>query len=393
MGPPFCIDGQTLYGRHALALRLHAGPDTARVARPDAPTVGAARGNEIDILQRYPQVAGEPLAMAMMCQTLKTKGLAADAFALGQAAMIAAPGDTDVRDLVRAALSAGVPHWHAPMLRDGPRNACYAQAIARAVTPGMRILEIGTGAGLLSLLAARAGAQVITCEANPVVAAAAREIALRNGLADRITVISKYSTELEIGHDLAEPADLLMSELFDDALFGDGIVDIIADARRRLLRPDAPILPPRAELRCALVALDHPTDWPLGMVEGFDLSPFNMLSAPPPAALRARPEGAVRRSAPASLLTMDFEAPDFGAMRETATLISEGGPIHGVVQWLRVDFGAGVIFENSPFDDSNSHWGAPIHPLAQPIDTTPGEAIEVTARLVSAQLLISARRA
>lgn len=348
--------------------------------------------DDIDILQRYPQVADQPLAMAMLCQALKTKGLAGDAYALGMAAVTAAPGDTDVRDLVRAALSAGVPHWHAPMLRDGPRNACYAQAIARLVTPGMRVLEIGTGAGLLSLFAARAGAQVITCEANPVVAAAAREIARRNDLADRITVISKYSTDLEIGQDL-EPADLLMSELFDDALFGDGIVDVITDARARLLRPGAPILPPRAELRCALVALDHPAEWPLGMVEGFDLSPFNLLAAPPPAELRVRMAGAIRRSAPVSLLAMDFEAASFGPTRETATLMSDGGPIHGVAQWLRVDFGAGVVFENSPFDESRSHWGAPINPLAEPIETVAGEAIAVTARLVSAQLLISARRA
>jgi type II protein arginine methyltransferase len=346
-----------------------------------------------DILQRYPHVADEPLAMAMLCQTLKTKGIAGDAYALGLAAVAAAPGDTDVRDLVRAALSAGVPHWHAPMLRDGPRNACYSQAIARLVTPGMRVLEIGTGAGLLSLLAARAGAQVITCEANPVIAAAAREIAQRNGLADRITVISKYSTDLEMGQDLAEPADLLMSELFDDALFGDDIVQVIADARGRLIRDDAPILPPRAELRCALVALDHPAEWPLGMVEGFDMSPFNLLAAPSPAVLRARIDGATRRSSPTSLLAMDFEAPTFGPTEETAVLISDGGMIHGVAQWLRVDFGGEVTFENSPFDESRSHWGAPIHPLSEPIETVAGEAIEVTARLVAAQLLISARRA
>jgi len=257
----------------------------------------------------------------------------------------------------------------------------------------MRILEIGTGAGLLSLLAARAGANVITCEANPVVAAAAREIARRNGLADRITIISKYSTDLEIGQDLAEPADMLMSELFDDALFGDSIIEVIADARGRLIRPGAAILPPRAELRCALVALDQPAEWPLGMVEGFDLSPFNLLAAPLPTVLRARMDGAIPRSAPASLLAMDFEASAFGPTQETRTLISDGGVIHGVAQWLRVDFGAGVVFENSPFDESRSHWGAPIHPLAEPIATVAGEAIAVTARLVSAQLLISARRA
>ena len=44
--------------------------------------------------------------------------------------------------------------------------------------PLHKVLEIGTGAGLLSLIAARAGAEVVTCEADPVVAA--REIADRS---------------------------------------------------------------------------------------------------------------------------------------------------------------------------------------------------------------------
>src|SRR5262245_1106852 len=175
--------------------------------------------------------------MAMLCQALHVKGLTADAYALGLAAVEAAPDDIEIRDLVRGGLSRRVPSWHAPMLHDLPRNRCYADAIARAVRPGMRVLEIGKGAGLLSLLGARAGAEVVTCEVNPTVAVAAVEIAQRNGLADRIRVIAKESTALAVGIDLPEPADLLMSELFDTSLFGDGIIDYLVDARNRLLKP------------------------------------------------------------------------------------------------------------------------------------------------------------
>jgi protein arginine N-methyltransferase 7 len=43
------------------------------------------------------------------------------------------------------------------MINDLPRNAFYKTALDLAVRPGCTVLEIGTGSGLLSMLAARAG--------------------------------------------------------------------------------------------------------------------------------------------------------------------------------------------------------------------------------------------
>ena len=341
------------------------------------------------ILSRYPQVSGDPRAMAMLSQALRVKGQIADAFALGLAAVEAVPQDIEVRDLVRGGLSNGVPAWHVPMLHDLPRNRCYVDAIERAVRPGMRILEIGTGAGLLSLVAARAGAEVVTCELNPAIAAAATEIARRNGLGDRIRVIGKASNALEVGVDLPEPADMLMSELFDDTLFGDGIIEYIADARKRLLKPDAAVLPPRAELRCALVLTDlSDRHRPLDIVEGFDLSPFNVLSPPVPRQLRVRARPTERRSDPVSALPMAFERASFGATSQHIILRSNGGQVNGIAQWLRVDFGNGVIYENDPFDGPWSHWGSPIQTLAAPVETMPGDEIEVALRIVGRQLVM-----
>lgn len=343
-----------------------------------------------DILSRYPQTAGNPRAQAMLSQVLHARGLVSDAFALGLAAVEGAPDDIEVRDMVRHGLSSGVPGWHVPMLWDNPRNRCYAEAIARAVKPGMLVVEIGTGAGLLSLLAARAGAQVVTCEMNPAVAAAATEIVRRNGFADRIRVVQKLSSALEVGVDLPEHADLLMSELFDDTIFGDGIVEYLADARARLLKPGAPILPPRSELRCALVSTEVPRRLqPLGMVEGFDLSAFNVLAPPGPRQVRVRAVPAEQRSDPVSALPMDYDAPaPFGATGQQIALRSRGGRVNGIAQWMRVDFGDGIVYENDPFDGEWSHWGSPIHAFAEAIETTEGEVVTASVRLVGRQIVM-----
>lgn len=339
------------------------------------------------IIEKYPQVAGKPVAMAMLSRALLIKGKARDAFALAEAAVDLAPGDMQVRDLVRDGLAANISPWHVRMLNDETRNRCYARALERIVRPGMQVLEIGSGAGLLALIAARAGARVFTCEIDPIVAAAASRIAALNGLAERITVIPKSSRDLRIGEDLPGPSDLLVSELFDDTLFGEDIVAILEDSRR-LLKPGAAVLPRSSELRCALV--EHPPgplQRPLGSVEGFDLSPFNLLA--PARKLRVNGRRAILRSEPVAALPMDYEASPFGPTRQTVALRSLGGRVDAFAQWLRIDFGAGIVLENDPFEDSGSHWAAPLYPFVQPIETQEGEVIEMNAHLTGHRLTLS----
>lgn len=340
-----------------------------------------------DIIRRYPEVAGKPIAMAMLVQALLGKGKAGEAYALACAAVELAPDDMPVRDLVRFALSGSVPQWHVAMLNDEARNLCYARALERAVRPGMQVLEIGSGAGLLALIAARAGARVFTCESNPIVAAAASRIAAQNGLAERITIIPKSSRDLRIGEDLPGPSDLLMSELFDDTLFRENIVASLKDARR-LLKPGAPVVPRFSQLRCALV--EQPLgrlQRPVGSVAGFDLSAINLLA--PPRRLRVARKSAILRSDPVAALAMDYEAVPFGPMMQTVALRSRGGRVDGFAQWIRIDFGGGILFENDPFDDCGSHWAAPLYPFARPIETAAGDVVEMHARLFRERLTLS----
>ena len=347
-----------------------------------------------DILRRYPGVRGDPMAMAMLCHVLRAKDHHLDAIALAQAAVDLAPRDLAVRDVARSALSGGVLNYYLEMLHDGRRNHCYALAIARAVRPGMRVLEIGTGAGLLSMMAARAGAEVVTCEGNPIVAAVAKDVIAQNGFADRIRVIAKRSTDLEIGVDLPEKPELLISELVSDTLFGERINHDLADAHKRLLAPYTRVLPPRCELRCALVdAKIGGGARPLEMVEGFDLSAFNIVTPPPSRALRANPHNATLRSDPSGAMSMDYSGPPpFGPLSQSVTLISRGGRVSAVAQWVRIDFGEGIVFENDPFDGQRSHWGSPLHPLPEPIETAAGEPVELRWRLLGHNLLLHVER-
>jgi ribosomal protein L11 methyltransferase len=55
------------------------------------------------------------------------------------------------------------------------------------VEPGMSIIDLGCGSGILAIAAARLGATVLALDTDPIAVAATRENAARNAVADRVT--------------------------------------------------------------------------------------------------------------------------------------------------------------------------------------------------------------
>ena len=65
-----------------------------------------------------------------------------------------APDDPRLRYLTGRAVRKSAPAWHFSIVGDSRRNETYARALNRFVRPGMLVLEIGAGTGLLAMLAA-----------------------------------------------------------------------------------------------------------------------------------------------------------------------------------------------------------------------------------------------
>src|SRR5690349_15998626 len=172
----------------------------------------------------------------------------------------------------------------------------------------MHVRGIGTGAGLLAMMAARAGAaHVTTCEMVGIVAEKAREIVALNGLSERITVIGKKSTELVVGKDLPRRADLLVSEILSSEVVGEHVVPSVRHAFAELLAPGAPSVPRRAEAVAALVGGEGLTRRQVAgtCAGGLDVTSFNDFLAPL-AALDLGAEDFALLSEPQTILAIDF---------------------------------------------------------------------------------------
>lgn len=275
-----------------------------------------------------------------------------------------------------------LPLWHVPMVNDAPRNDAYEAAIKASVKPGDLVLEIGTGSGLLAMMAARAGAQVVTCEAVPWIAETARAVIAANGLADRITVVNTLSTALSVGDVLPRHADVLLSEIVASDFLSERIIPAVDDARGRLLRPGARILPARGGVRCALAGGDL-LEMHLftGPTNGFDLSYFNNLY---PRSVRydARLVQPMALSVSVDPFDFDFTGDPIPQSEQVHFTLpaSEDGRCVALAQWVWLDFGGGITFENSPFVDSPaSGWQPGFYLPARPFAVTRGQGVTIDA--------------
>lgn len=284
-----------------------------------------------------------------------------------------------------------VPRWHFPMLADQARNAAYAKAIKAKVKPGDVVLDIGCGAGLTAMLAARAGAKhVYTCEQQPLIAQAARQVIKDNGLSERITVLQKWSHDIVVGVDMPEPADLVLSEIVDTVLLGEGALATLTHAMASLAKPNARAIPERGVLKAQLVESQKLLDqWQPQQAEGFDLTAFNKLARVAQITPGDFATSALRSlGGTTDLFHFDFANPRIDPQRTTAQLAcSKRGRIQAVLVSFEMQLAPGVQVDNGLHSDG--HWGRTAFLLDTPKTAHPGDHLTVTAQHDAAQLSLS----
>nr|XP_054525437.1 protein arginine N-methyltransferase 7 isoform X9 [Pan troglodytes] len=159
---------------------------------------------------------------------------------------------------------------YADMLHDKDRNVKYYQgirvAVSRVKDRGQKalVLDIGTGTGLLSMMAVTAGADFCyAIEVFKPMADAAVKIVEKNGFSDKIKVINKHSTEVTIGPEGDMPcrANILVTELFDTELIGEGALPSYEHAHRHLVEENCEAVPHRATVYAQLVESRRMWSW------------------------------------------------------------------------------------------------------------------------------------
>lgn len=127
-----------------------------------------------------------------------------------------------------------IDRWHFRMLNDQKRNMAYAAALEKAFKRGHRcIIDIGSGSGIFSLVADKIGFdKIYSCEASEVMCDIQNKCFDANNSTEHVQVINEYSTNINI--DDTKPT-LIVTEIFDCGLLGEGVLPVLIDAHERLV--------------------------------------------------------------------------------------------------------------------------------------------------------------
>jgi SAM-dependent methyltransferase len=292
-------------------------------------------------------------------------------------------GSPEVVAAARRVLNRWTPGYHLPMMNDQRRNAAWDKALRRAIQPGMRVLEIGTGAGMLAMMAARAGADLVTtCEYNHMVAAVAREVIEHNGYADRIRVLARGSLDLRVGVDLEEPADLVFCDNFADNFFSFQPLQSLLDARKRLLKPGAPSLPAAGSVQLGLAHWDsYERRISAKDAAGFDISPGHVFMAEA-VSTEIGDLDMHLLSESGQAFRFDFNLCDYALTGsiDLELVATTAGVVNGIAQWIRLELDDQTRLEARPEAGATFFSNPWFYPLTEPLTLAAGDRVCVHAQ-------------
>ncbi|KAH8059972.1 hypothetical protein JL722_4924 [Aureococcus anophagefferens] len=289
----------------------------------------------------------------------------------------------------------------------------------------VHVLDIGAGSGLLSLAAKRAGAaSCVAVEAQPSVAAAAVSCVLDNlggeearvaprspadddGAldveVDGVRVVSRHSSALYVEDDeydvrddddassddddagpahgrsaLPRRADVLVSEIFGQALLEEGCVSTFVDATERLLTDDADVVPARGAIHAT------PVEWPArksgGGVDYGSLVCLHraMGAADDVYSSVLLDEDVVDVAPPQPAFDFDFRWPEDArpGVCELVFTAQRDAVVTAIALHFDLDMDDAETYDSRTCD--GWHWGRPVYVLPTPVRVAAGATLPVT---------------
>ena len=280
---------------------------------------------------------------------------------------------------------------HIAMLSDRQRTATYLAAIREVVRPGDVVVDLGTGTGVLAIAAACAGAsRVYAIEASKI-GKSAQGIFEANGLADKITLVQGWSTQVS----LPEKADVLISEIIGNEPLGEQVLEFTLDARQRLLKPNARLIPsrlkiyglavtiPEAELHKRKVTPRTLSNWQSWY--GIDFSFLETVAQTSPYVFSLKPHLAKNwetLSEPTMLAEVDLQLVSGWAIDTTTTATARAdGRLDGILVYFELELSPTNILSTAPTQASEDcHWRSFVWLLAPSRNLQAGELFTVSYR-------------
>jgi predicted RNA methylase len=253
-------------------------------------------------------------------------------------------------------------HYHHNMLMDQNRMHSFKSAIDYAVKPGMKVLELGGGTGVLSFFAAAKASKVYCVEFNPDMVKEARKFLAINPNGEKVDVIHADAFE----YLPPEPVDVVICEMIHVGMLREKQVEVIESFKRRYLERfggPLPVFMPEAVIM-AVQPLQQEYDF-----EGF-FAPIVQFQE-----TQVIYPGTVELAQPAVYSVLDFTQPNDLLIGWEGKFVVERSGCVNAMRFVTKNILSVVQERNSTIDWLNHYMTLP---LAKPVQAQEGDVLAVS---------------
>lgn len=269
--------------------------------------------------------------------------------------------------------------YHRTLIADRVRNEAFEKALGTVIKRGeTSVADIGAGTGLLALMAVKCGARDVFLYETAEVAGVAAKVLKANG-ARNCHLIPCHSTEM------VDPprVDVIVSETLGNYALEEHIIETLADAKKRFLKPGGTMIPRRIEQYVAPVVGDRihrefaawdETGFEMSVARAMSLNNIYVRTLASEELLEAKLWDTVE-------LGLDARSARKG---EASWKLRRAVSIYGFAVWWRAELVPGVTLSTAP-DAPRTHWEQLYFPLLSPIAAKAGETVSVALRSRTSQ--------
>jgi SAM-dependent methyltransferase len=246
----------------------------------------------------------------------------------------------------------------ASLLSQTSRIRKLREAIYRVVKSDDYVIDLGTGSGILAILAAREGARVTAIDINQDSLRYAKAAAELNGVAENIEFVHSHFLE----YSPSEQADVVMCEMLSSIMLVEQQISATNYAVENLLKPSGHIIP--EDVRLFVGPVQNKIIWDRFEIEGLLF---------PRIPQTAEPGQSTDLADFSELAYFDLRSyiRDTKIVRDIDFHIVQEGTIHGLQG----------LFESKLYEDISltmeDGWRDLFMPLQSPIDVKEGDIIRI----------------
>ena len=276
---------------------------------------------------------------------------------------------------------------HLDYVADATRLALFKTALAKAISPGDSVADLGCGSGILGLLSLQAGAGKVYAIDDSAMIEVARETFEKAGYGEHAACLRGKSGRIE----LPERVDAVVCDHVGYFGFDYGLIEFLADARRRFLKPGGRLMPSRLRLYAAAVGSQKCSElarsW---LAEGIPPE-FHWLNGH---ARNAKHALSLAREdvlgPPAVLGEIDLQADNPEFLSWNAELrIGRDGTVDGLAGWFECALAEGVWMTNSPLADNPIRRPQAFLPIGEAMPVRRGDSVKAVIMARPADHLIA----